>query len=135
IFEILTHRHFFKLEPLPELNLDPTTSQLRQMISYTEEDFSPEQLTAGQRSAQFFKADCERYLAFWCQFFNFMHPGDLIAEVPIPNFPIEWAIGCYHVIGEEEVVPMATLMRRCLRLDPANRASAAELLSDPWFEG
>ncbi|KAG1889218.1 kinase-like protein [Suillus subluteus] len=118
IFEIVTHRHFFKLEPLPELNLDPTTSQLRQMISYTEEDFSPEQLTAGQQSAQFFKADC-----------------DLIAEVPVPNFPIEWAIGCYHVIGEEEVVPMATLMRRCLRLDPANRASAAELLSDPWFEG
>ncbi|KAG1845083.1 kinase-like protein [Suillus subalutaceus] len=120
IFEIVTHRHFFKLEPLPELNLDPTTSQLHQMISYTEEDFSPEQLTAGQRSAQFFKADCEHYLTFW---------------VPIPNFPIEWAIGCYHVIGEEEVVPMATLMRRCLHLDPANRASAAELLSDPWFEG
>jgi hypothetical protein len=105
------------------------------MIAYTEEGFSPEQLTAGQWSAQFFKADCEHCLTSWCQLSNFMHSGNLIAEIPIPIFPIERAIRCYHIIGEEEVVPMATLMRRCLRLDPANRASAAELLSDPWFEG
>jgi hypothetical protein len=35
----LRSRHplpFFKLEPQPELGFDPTTSQLRQMIAYTE---------------------------------------------------------------------------------------------------
>lgn len=44
-------------------------------------------------------------------------------------------ISAYNVVDETDVVPMATLMRRCLRLDPAQRASAAELLSDPWFAG
>jgi hypothetical protein len=67
--------------------------------------------------------------------FEFTHPGDLISEVLVPIFPIERAIRCYYVVGEEEVVSMAILMWRCLRLDPADRASAAELLTDRWFEG
>lgn len=40
-----------------------------------------------------------------------------------------------RTVPADEVVPMANLMRRCLALDPNDRASAEELLVDPWFRG
>ncbi|KAF8531902.1 kinase-like protein [Gautieria morchelliformis] len=38
-------------------------------------------------------------------------------------------------MDEADILPTATLMRRCLRLNPADRASAHDLLLDPWFVG
>lgn len=39
------------------------------------------------------------------------------------------------VVEEKDVRPTVALLQRCLRIDPENRASAEELLSDPFFVG
>ncbi|KAG0703071.1 kinase-like protein [Suillus ampliporus] len=118
IFELITGRSLFKFQPWPPLNLDAMNYILWQMIGYTGEDFSPEQLAVSERAAELFDETC--YLK---------------SNPPIHDHPFELSIRAYEVVKEEDVRSTAALMRRCLRLDPANRASAAELLEDPWFAG
>lgn len=36
---------------------------------------------------------------------------------------------------DEDVLSTAAIMQKCLKLDPAQRLSAEELLIDPWFAG
>ena len=38
-------------------------------------------------------------------------------------------------ISDEDATATANLIERCVHLDPADRPAAAELLSDPWFDG
>ena len=61
--------------------------------------------------------------------------GNLKANPPLFDYPFEISIRSYEVVEEADVLSTAAFMRRCLRLDPKKRASAAELLSDPWFDG
>ncbi|KAF8903165.1 kinase-like protein [Gymnopilus junonius] len=118
IFELITGRAFFKYEPDPKLNLDEPNYIIYQMLCYTCEDISAEQLMVSAFADQFFDTNC-----------NFK------AIPRLMDYPFEISIRCYKVIEEADVLSTAALMRRCLRLDPAQRASAAELLSDPWFDG
>ena len=37
-------------------------------------------------------------------------------------------------MSEEDASSTAAVVRRCQRLDPASRPSAAELLQDAWFK-
>jgi serine/threonine protein kinase len=37
--------------------------------------------------------------------------------------------------NEEDVLSTAAIVQRCLKLDPAKRPTAEELLLDPWFAG
>ncbi|KAK0470806.1 kinase-like protein [Armillaria novae-zelandiae] len=82
---------------------------LYQIICYTVEGF-------GTLAGKFFDSTCNLKA----------HPLD---------YPFDISIKRLKVIEEADVLPIAALMRLCLRLDPAQRASAAELLSDPWFHG
>lgn len=41
----------------------------------------------------------------------------------------------FRLFAMEDIREISRFLRRCLRLDPRNRASADELLSDPWFNG
>jgi serine/threonine protein kinase len=61
--------------------------------------------------------------------------GNLRANPPLINHLFESAIEVYKVIEELDIPSTVALTRRCLRLDPTNRASAEELLTDPWFSG
>jgi serine/threonine protein kinase len=61
--------------------------------------------------------------------------GNLRADLQLINYPFELSLRVYNVIEESDIVFTATLMRRCLHLDPKDRASAEELLTDPWFVG
>ena len=38
-------------------------------------------------------------------------------------------------VDPAEIPPLASFLRRCLRIDPELRATARELLDDPWFRG
>jgi len=116
IFELVTGRALFKYQPYEKYNLDEKNYILYQMICYTGEDFSAEQLTVSSLAGKFFDSTC-----------------NLRAHPPLFNHPFEFSIRSYKVIQEADVLATAALMRRCLRLDPAQRASAADLLSDPWF--
>ncbi|KAK0448169.1 kinase-like protein [Armillaria borealis] len=118
IFELVTGRPLFKYQPDPKLNLDEPNNILYQMLCYTCEDIRAEQLQVSPLASQFFDTNC-----------------NLKAMPTLTNYPFEILIRSYKVIEEADVLSTATLMRRCLRLDPKQRASAAELLSDLWFDG
>ncbi|KDR71809.1 hypothetical protein GALMADRAFT_143593 [Galerina marginata CBS 339.88] len=118
IFELVTSRALFKYEPDPKLKLEETEYILYQMICSTGEDFGEEQLSVSRFGEKYFDTTC-----------------NLRADPALINYPFELFIRVYKVIPEPDIVSTATLMRRCLRLDPADRASAEELLADPWFAG
>jgi len=59
--------------------------------------------------------------------------GNLRADTDLVNYPFELSLRAYNVIEESDIVSTAALMRRCLHLDPEDRASAKELLTDLWF--
>jgi serine/threonine protein kinase len=61
--------------------------------------------------------------------------GNLRADPDLINYPFELSLRVYNVIEESDIVSTAALMRRCLHLDPKDRASAEELLTDLWFVG
>ncbi|KAK0244246.1 hypothetical protein EDD85DRAFT_191461 [Armillaria nabsnona] len=111
IFELITGRGLFKYEPDLKYNLDEPNFMLYQMICYTGEDFRAEQLSVSPLAAQFF---------------------DSTSNPPLFDYPFEIFIRSYKVIEEADVLSTAAFLRRCLRLDPTKRASAAELLS---FDG
>lgn len=60
--------------------------------------------------------------------------GQLKKEPTLYEWTLERLIGSQKVVPPEEVAALASLVGRCLRLDPAERATAQDLLSDPWFE-
>jgi serine/threonine protein kinase len=65
------------------------------------------------------------------------HPGDLNTHPPIFNNPFAASLRNYKVkvLQEADVLATAKIMQRCLRLNPKDRASAEELLQDPWWQG
>ncbi|KAG1855329.1 kinase-like protein [Suillus subalutaceus] len=56
------------------------------------------------------------------------------ADVPIFDNPFAASLRNYKVIKEEDVIATAKIMQRCLRLNPDDRATAMELLQDPWWQ-
>ncbi|KAG1875565.1 kinase-like protein, partial [Suillus subalutaceus] len=121
IFELVTDLPLFNFEPWPPLNLDEPNYILWQMMSYTGERFLPEQLNDSQRAIVFFDGET-------CRFRR--------SDPPLCQDYIERCIRrCKNVVEEEDIISTAAMIRWCLRLDPANRPSAAELLTDPWFAG
>ncbi|KAK0455646.1 kinase-like protein [Desarmillaria tabescens] len=118
IFELITGRALFKYELDPKLNLDEPNHILYQMLCYTCKDIRAQQLMVSALADQFFDTNC-----------------NLKAIPRLMDYPFEISIRSYKVIEEADVLSTAALMLRCLRLDPAQRASADELLSDPWFNG
>ncbi|PBK97983.1 kinase-like protein [Armillaria gallica] len=112
IFELITGCALFKYEPDLKFNLDEPNHISYQMLC---EDIRAEQLSVSTLAVQFFDTNC-------------------ITMPTLMDYPFEISIRNYKVIEEADVLSTAALMRRCLRLDPSQRASAAELLSGPWFD-
>ena len=54
---------------------------------------------------------------------------------PHPGYTLKDPIKLYVEIPEEDIDAMARILRRCFRLDPAKRATALELLEDPFWHG
>ncbi len=61
IFELVTSRGLFKYEPDSKLKLDETEHILYQMICYTSEDFSPEQLSVSPLAGRYFDSTCQLF--------------------------------------------------------------------------
>ncbi|KAK0448897.1 kinase-like protein [Desarmillaria tabescens] len=118
VFELITGHALFKYDLLPKFDFDGFTYILYQMICFTGEDFGAQQLTVSPLADKYFDSTC-----------------NLRANHPLVDYPFEISIRRRKVIEEADVLSTAAFMRRCLRLDPAQRASAAELLSDPWLNG
>ena len=50
-------------------------------------------------------------------------------------WPIKLRIDELKIVSNEEAAATASLIERCLHLLPEQRSTAAELLSDRWFDG
>lgn len=56
--------------------------------------------------------------------------------MPVTHTPFEVIIRKYRALEKgEDVLALTNITERCLRVNPADRATALELLEDPWWEG
>ncbi|KAJ7777040.1 kinase-like protein [Mycena metata] len=119
-FELVVNNSLFKYRTNEKWKLTEDENILYQMLLVTsDEGFEPEQLTAWPRSGEFFSEDC-----------------NLQKKPTVFQWPLDHIISTGNpAISPADVTALANLMYRCLRLNPANRPTAKELLEDPWFEG
>lgn len=117
---------------------------LHQMTLHTEEDFHVQQLQASPRAPECFIEDCKHLVL--CGALAGAHlqiyTGRLKKNPNVLNWPIKAHIDemkrvsdDLKAVSDEEAIPIATLVERCLHLGPVHRSTATELLSDPWFDG
>lgn len=118
-FEFVTGAGLFEYQPYEQQGLDAPGGHLWQMMCFTGERFTPEQLQASTNASQYFD------------------PTTCWLKSHHPNFtnPFTLSLANYKTLQENEVASVAALMKRCLRLNPENRPSAQELLKDPFWEG
>ncbi|KAH7918638.1 kinase-like protein [Leucogyrophana mollusca] len=117
VFNTLTNRPLFKPMELPEKNATEEEVLLYQMISFCGEFFHEDFLRKSARSLDFFFLNCKLK--------KFDRYGRKTFQECINDsgFPF----------STEEIEEAAAFMHKCLRLDPKNRASAVDLLKDPWL--
>ncbi|RPD56041.1 kinase-like protein [Lentinus tigrinus ALCF2SS1-6] len=119
VFECLTGASLFQVERTP--NLDETHVHLGRMVEHL-----------GPFPAAFLKK-CSKHA-------DYFDDSGMPLRVPEPlgTGPLEsWFGNFLHVrenLSDEDVRATCAFMRRCLAIDPAERATAAELLQDGWFE-
>jgi serine/threonine protein kinase len=110
---------------------------LYQMMVYTGEAFRAEQLQASPRAPEYFDTNCKDSPS--CDILVDVHlpipSGQLKKNPEIFNWPINTRIAELKVVSDDEATATASLMERCLHLNPTHRSTAAELLSDGWFNG
>jgi len=110
---------------------------LYQMMLLTEEDFRAAQLQVSPGAAKYFTPTCKCSLS-GCILVDprlSFSSGRLKKEPTLFLWPIETRLNNLRAVSDEEATGVVSLIKRCLRLDPAHRSTAAELLSDPWFDG
>ncbi|KIM80030.1 hypothetical protein PILCRDRAFT_542341 [Piloderma croceum F 1598] len=127
IFEITIGSALFEYKPYPKYALDKTTAHLWQMLCSTRDRITREQVAASELGALYFD------LA--------VNPDDvdnpfceLKARPRIYNSPFTAILERYNILEGQDVLATANIMRRCLRLNPKDRATAKELLQDPWWQ-
>ncbi|KAJ6555185.1 kinase-like domain-containing protein [Mycena vulgaris] len=119
VYEFVSGNRLFVHEPktVEGVALDATESILHQMTCLTQEDFKPEVLQVSRHAEQWFDSTC-----------------NLRKLPPLYNYLFDNRLECAG-IGRGDAVAVGALLQRCMRLDHADRVSAEELLSDPWFDG
>ncbi|KAF8152886.1 kinase-like protein [Mycena galopus ATCC 62051] len=125
VFELAVSRSLFEYRVNEKFNLTEVENVLYQMILLTgEESFRAAQLSVCPLAGEYFNAACT-FLT--CQ---------LKKEPTVFQWPLEDMISRHgKTIPSTDVSAIAKLMHRCLRLNPDDRATAEELLQDPWLEG
>ncbi|KAJ6528449.1 kinase-like domain-containing protein [Mycena capillaripes] len=120
VFELAVSRSLFKYRINEKYSLTEVENMLYQMILLTgEESFRAAQLSVCPLAGEYFNAACQ-----------------LKKEPTVFQWPLEDIIGRNgKAIPYTDVSAIAKLIHRCLRLSPDDRATAEELLQDPWLQG
>ncbi|KAJ7435148.1 kinase-like protein [Mycena latifolia] len=120
VFELAVSRSLFEYRVNEKYSLTEVENMLYQMILLTgEESFRAAQLSVCPLAGEYFNTACQ-----------------LEKEPTVFQWPLEDMIGRHgKAIPSTDVSAMAKLMHRCLCLNPDDRATAEELLQDPWLEG
>ncbi|KAJ7115880.1 kinase-like domain-containing protein [Mycena epipterygia] len=119
VYELALGKSLFKYVVNDKYRLTEAENILYQMILFTgEESFRAAQLSVCPLAGDYFNAECQ------------------LKEPIVFQWPLEDVISRNgKAIPSTDVSAMAKLMRRCLRLNPDDRATADDLLQDPWLEG
>ncbi|KLO05077.1 kinase-like protein [Schizopora paradoxa] len=119
VFELVTGAALFKYQTMENDGITvPEVAHLWQMLLFTSQSFKPEQLQVSERAASYFESNCE-----------------LKGNLPMHYQRISRFIENYKVLEDEkDIEETEALILRCLRLDPMERPSAEELLSDKWWD-
>ncbi|KAF5388242.1 hypothetical protein D9615_000403 [Tricholomella constricta] len=118
IFELVTSKHFFRYQRNAKFGLDETENMLYQMLLHYPRG-RPRCPTAGF-------SEGSRVLR---------HKLPTEEEPYLFNWSIKARLDELKVVSDEEATESVNLIEQCLRLDPAHRSTAAELLNDCWFSG
>lgn len=104
---------------------------------YTQESFRAAQLQPSAYAPDYFTSDCTSLGL--CS--KHQHPFHQCSAGQLKKNPyiFRWSfaqwIDEHKVVSPEECEMMAKFLERCLHLNPEDRATAAELVNDPWLDG
>ncbi|KZT00297.1 kinase-like protein [Laetiporus sulphureus 93-53] len=115
-YELINGRALFRYKVDKGRNLPETESMLYQMMCFTGEPFRAKQLNVSPLAAEYFNERCELKL-----------------EPEMLDVCIEAQMTLWNVVPEDLIDDAGAFLRRCLHLDPDERATAEELLSDSWL--
>ena len=110
---------------------------LYQMMLLTRQDFRAAQLQVSPKAPEYFTSTC-KHLSFQSVLFDAhlsISSGQLKKDPAMFHWSIKTRLRHLREVSDEEGTEVAGLIERCLILNPADRSTAAELLSDPWFDG
>jgi serine/threonine protein kinase len=117
-FEFLSGRQLFKKRSYSEHLLDTVGGHLWRMQCFTDEKFDSEQLGKSEFGFKYFDGSCQ-----------------LKSRPPMFSHTFAKILDNFNILDTEQLRTTAAFLHRCLRLDPRHRASADELLDDPFWEG
>ncbi|KAG6849485.1 hypothetical protein H0H93_008012, partial [Arthromyces matolae] len=121
VFEAIAQTKLFLPEfefVIGEVKVSGEEGLLYQMIVFSGEFFPPELLRQSPRTPEFFRLD-----------------GRLKNFDKYRRHPIQERFRKYATfLSDAEVEDATAFVEKCLRIDPKNRATADELLSDRWFD-
>ncbi|KAJ7178159.1 kinase-like protein [Mycena filopes] len=120
VFELVAGAPLFHYGLNEELDLTEVEGMLYQMLLFSNDPvFKAAQLSVWPLAGEYFDASC-----------NLKKNPELI-QVPLEH-KLLWH---NEALSSEDLSAIAQLIHRCLRFNPDDRATAAELLQDAWFEG
>jgi len=122
----------FEYEAYENYGLDAESGLLWQMMCFTGEQFTPEQLQASRLASVYFDETCKFAFSVirLTSSPQIRPPGDL-KSTSGTRFR---SLRNFKVLTEEDVFATAAFMPRCLHLNPKDRPTAEELLRDPWWQ-
>ncbi|GLB34428.1 putative kinase-like protein [Lyophyllum shimeji] len=125
IYELVTAHALFEIGPRPQAGLDKSTAHLWQMLCTTQERIPREMIEKSQLGPHYFNLPCNPE-ELYC---------DLKVDMAVEANPFRALLKRHRILNDEDLSSTAKIMQRCLRLDPKERATAQELLQDPWWQG
>ena len=102
------------------------------------EPFRAEQLQFSPKAPEYFKEDCNHSSSrdVLTDAHLSVSSGELKKSLTLFDWPIKARFDYLEIeISDEDAAATVSLIGRCLQLNPADRPTAVELLSDPWFDG
>jgi len=117
--------------------MDEAENMLYQMMLHTREDFRAAQLRVSPKAPAYFNSNCKHSSLYGILVDSQLsiHSGQLKKNPDVFDWPIKERVNDLSGASDEETTATANLIERCLRLSPAHRSTATELLSDRWFDG